>query len=81
MTLHFWAIAAIVAAAQGLLLAVLLFSIKENRLPNRILGLLMSLLVVTLLEWALWWMHLMDRVPGFKVISYPLQLGYGPLLF
>jgi AraC-like DNA-binding protein len=81
MTLHFWAIAAIVAAAQGLLLTVLLFSMKENRLPNRILGLLMSLLVVTLLEWALWWMHLIERVPGFKVISYPLQLFYGPLLF
>lgn len=81
MTLHFWAIAAIVAAAQGLLLTILLFSMKENRLPNRILGLLMALLVVTLLEWALWWMHLMDRVPGFKVISYPLQLAYGPLLF
>lgn len=81
MTLHFWAIAAIVAAAQGLLLSVLLFSMKENRLPNRILGLLMSLLVLTLLEWALWWMHLIDQLPGFKVISFPLQLLYGPLLF
>lgn len=43
MYIQIWAIGAIVAAAQGLLLAILLFSIKTNRLPNRILGFLMLL--------------------------------------
>ena len=81
MNLHFWAIAAIVAATQGLLLAILLFSFRENRSPNRLLGSLMLLLVITLIEWALWWTHLIEQVPGMKVISFPLQLLYGPLLF
>lgn len=81
MYIKIWAIGATVAAAQGLLLAILLFSIKTNRLPNRILGFLMLLLVVTLVEWALWWTHWIAQVPGFKVISYPLQLFYGPALY
>lgn len=81
MYIQIWAIGAIVAAAQGLLLAILLFSIKTNRLPNRILGFLMLLLVVTLIEWALWWTHWIAQVPGFKVISFPLQLFYGPALY
>lgn len=81
MYIQIWAIGATVAAAQGLLLAILLLTIKTNRLPNRILGFLMLLLVVTLLEWALWWTHWIAQVPGFKAISFPLQLFYGPALY
>jgi len=80
MNINFWAIGAVAAAAQGVFLSVALFSKKENRLPNRLLGVLLLLLSVTLAEWAFWWTKLIEQVPGMKAVSYGFQLLYGPLL-
>lgn len=80
MNINIWAIGAVAAAAQGVLLSVALFSKKENRLPNRLLGLLLLLLAVTLTEWALWWTQLIEQVPALKAVSFGFQFLYGPLL-
>ena len=46
MNINYWAIGATIAAVQGIFLSVVLFSKKENRLPNRLLGVLLLLLAV-----------------------------------
>lgn len=81
MQINIWAIGAVAAAAQGLFLSIILFSKKENRLPNRLLGVLLLLLAVTLVEWALWWTRLIQQVPGMMAVSAGLQWLYGPLLW
>jgi len=80
MGTNFWALGAVVAAVQGLFLCFVLFSKKENRLPNRLLGLLLLVLSLTLTEWALWWTHLIKQVPAMNSISFGFQVLYGPLL-
>lgn len=81
MNFTVWALCAIVAAAQGLFLAAILFSKKENHLPNRLLGAMLLLLAVTLTEWALWWTGLIKQVPVLKAMSFGFPLLYGPLMF
>lgn len=81
MIVHFWALAAVAAAVQGLLLSAVLFSRKENRWPNRLLGLLLLLLGLTLIEWALWWTGGIERARGLAALSFGFPLLYGPLLF
>src|SRR5690349_25120071 len=80
MNVNLWATGALIAAVQGFFLAIILFSKKENRVPNRILGGLLLLLAVTLLEWALWWTKLIEQVPGLKAASFCFPVLYGPLL-
>ncbi len=80
MEVSIWAIGAVIAAGQALLLAAVLFLKKENRLPNRLLGVLLLLLAVTLVEWALWWTLLIEQMRGWKLASLGFQWLYGPLL-
>lgn len=81
MTTTVWALCATVAAAQGLFLCLILFLKKENRLPNRLLGLLLLLLAITLSEWALWWTGLIQQVKWMMAISAAFPWLFGPVLF
>ncbi len=81
MNFSVWALIAIIASAQGFFLAAVLFTKKENRIPNRIIAALLLILAFTLLEKVLWWTGLIETVPIFKGIGFGFPLLFGPLMF
>ncbi|MBK7869305.1 MAG: AraC family transcriptional regulator [Saprospiraceae bacterium] len=81
MPINAWIILFTIAAAQGYFLVAVLFSKKENRIPNRLLALFLMCMSLTLTEWLLHWTKLIQQVPGFVAVSVSLPLAYGPILF
>lgn len=79
--MNFWILLFVIAASQGYFVALILLAKKENRIPNRLLGLFILLLAITLTEWLLWWTELIRQVPGMIALGVGLPLLYGPLLF
>lgn len=71
----------LLAALQGLLLSGVLFSKKENRTANRVLGiatLALSLELATVVYYAKGWFKILPHAMGF---TYPLPTLYGPLFY
>lgn len=80
MKTDIWNILFTIAAAQGYFVATVLFTKKENRVPNRWLGVFVLLLALTLTEWLLWWTGWIQQVPGLMAISVAFPALYGPIL-
>ena len=71
----------LLAALQGLLLSGVLFSKKENRAANRVLGvatLALSLELATVVYYAKGWFRILPHAMGF---TYPLPTLYGHLFY
>lgn len=81
MNFTIWTLGAVVAAGQGLFLAVVLFVKRENRQANRWLGAMLLLLAATLSEWVLWWTGLIRQAPALKAVGVGFPLLYGPFMF
>jgi AraC-like DNA-binding protein len=74
-------LAAAVGAAQGLLLAVVLYAHRSKRTANRLLGALMLAFTVYLLEEIYYSGGLVRSYPHLFGFSYPLPWVFGPLVF
>ena len=81
MKMTIWALAAAVAAGQGLFLSLFIFAKKENRFPNRIIAVLLLILVFVLLEKVLWWTGMIEQLSGLKGVGFGFPLLFGPLMF
>jgi AraC-like DNA-binding protein len=68
-------------ALQGVLLSVFLFSIRTNRISNRLLGLLTLFWSIVLLVFALQEKGLYQKYPQFLYVFDQLILCFFPLLF
>lgn len=68
-------------AAHGLILALVLGQKKINRLPNKLLALLMVVFSVDLGMAALQSFGILELYPFLIGIDYPITLLYGPLFF
>lgn len=68
-------------AAQGIFLAMVLFSKKTNIVPNRLLGLLMALFALALGTTVYQTLGLYREYPHFAGITLPLTFLFGPGIF
>jgi AraC-like DNA-binding protein len=70
-----------VGAIQGILLSLFLFSVKSNRISNRLLGLLTLLWGIFLLAYGLQFVGLYSKFPHFIKVFYQFLFVFFPLLY
>ncbi len=80
---HFniWAIIILFGAAQGLFLAVYLFTKPQNRDANKWLALLLTVISLHLIEYAADISGVTLQYPIFIAITYPLLFSVGPFYY
>jgi AraC-like DNA-binding protein len=71
----------LLAAAQGFLLSIVLFSRKENHTANRILAIAALCLSIDLLYAVYYSKEWYKLIPHLMGISYPFPFLYGPLFY
>jgi len=70
-----------VGAIQGILLSLFLFSVKSNRISNRLLGLLTLLWGIFLLAYGLQFAGMYSKYPHFIKVFYQFLFVFFPLLY
>ena len=70
-----------VGAIQGLILSIILFNVKTNRLSNRLLGTLTLLWAVILAVFALQSVGIYNRFPHLIRVFFQLLFAWFPLLY
>ena len=71
----------LLASVQGFLLAILLFTRRQNHAANTVLGLLVGALSLDLLQAAYTFNHLYEVYPHLMGITYVFPFLYGPLFY
>ena len=77
----FWPYLFIAAAIQGMILSITIFSQKEHKLNNQILGILVFLFSISLLDNVFFWTEFYKTNAHVLGISLTFPLLYGPLFF
>jgi len=81
-SLNTWAVLLLFAAAQGVFLALILFTHRRgNRRANRVLALLILLLALRLLETVGYWTKYLYEFPHFWLSTASFSFLFGPLLY
>ena len=81
VTIGWIQLAELAAAVQGFLLATVLTTHRTNRTANRLLAALMLAFTVSLLSEVYYSAGLVQTLPHFFGISYPLPWVFGPLVY
>jgi AraC-like DNA-binding protein len=81
ITLDWVPIVALLGAAQGVFLAVILATQQRNRTANRLLAFAMLAFSIGLASIVYYGAGLVQRFPHFFAVSYPLPIVYGPLIY
>jgi len=81
VTIDWIQLAELVGAVQGFLLAAVLTAHRTNRTANRLLAALMLAFTVSLLSEVYYSAGLVQTLPHFFGISYPLPWVFGPLVY
>lgn len=77
-----WSVVFLIAAVQGLFIALVLFRWRRGgRQANRLLALVMLLFSATMLEYVLYWTHCWVRFPHVAEMSSQFPFLFGPLLW
>jgi AraC-like DNA-binding protein len=81
-SLNTWTVLLLSAAAQGLFLALVLFTQQRgNRRANRVLALLILLFSLRLVETVGYWTKYLLEFPHFWLTTAPFYFLFGPLLY
>jgi len=70
-----------IGAIQGLILSIILFNVKTNRISNRLLGLLTLLWAIILTVFALQSIWIYNRFPHLIRVFFQLLFAWFPLLY
>jgi hypothetical protein len=81
-SLNTWTVLLLFAAAQGLFLALVLFTQQRgNRRANRVLALLILLFSLRLVETVGYWTKYLLEFPHFWLATASFSFLFGPLLY
>lgn len=77
-----WSILFLVAAMQGLFIALVLYRWgRGDRQANRLLAVVMLLFAVTMIEYVLYWTHCLGQFPHLAELSSQFPFLLGPLMW
>jgi AraC-like DNA-binding protein len=76
-----WSTILLVGSAHGVVVALLLARVRRNRVPNRLLAVLLLLVSLLITPYTLGYAGFYDAYPWLSFAPFDWRLAFGPLLF